>query len=163
MAEFDGIKERAKGKKKMPIGMAVLFIGLVVFGLLYLYLFLPQTTGWTQKAHYEAQVKAHEAITAAQHKEVEGAESKEHELMETLARGEKIYKENCAMCHGEKLEGSGAAPALTGPKFVYGTSIEDHIRVISKGTQKGMPAFERQLGAANLYNVAYFIHTRHKR
>ncbi len=161
MAEFDGIQERKEGKKKMPLGMAVLFIGLVAVGLFYLYLFLPQTTGWTQKAHYEAQVKAHEAITAAQHMEVEGAESKQHELKETLARGEKIYKENCAVCHGEKQEG-GLGPTLTGPKFIYGNSVEDHIHVISKGTQNGMPAFERQLGAANLYNVAYFIHSRHK-
>ena len=30
-------------------------------------------------------------------------------------RGEGIYKEQCAACHGDNLEGSGPMPALAGP------------------------------------------------
>lgn len=33
-------------------------------------------------------------------------------------RGEALYKENCAACHGEDLMGSGPMPALAGPDFV---------------------------------------------
>lgn len=32
-------------------------------------------------------------------------------------RGEKIYTERCARCHGDALQGIEAAPALTGPAF----------------------------------------------
>jgi mono/diheme cytochrome c family protein len=32
-------------------------------------------------------------------------------------RGEAIYKEQCAACHGDNLEGSGPMPALAGPDF----------------------------------------------
>ncbi len=161
MGEFDGIQEREEGKRKMPIVMAILFIGLIIAGLAYLYLFMPQTTGWTQLGTYEKKVKAHEAAAAGGEKEVEGAESKEHEAKEALLRGKMIYQENCAACHGDKLEG-GIGPALTGPKFIYGKSMDDHIRIISKGTTNGMPAFEQQLGAAKVYQVAHYIHTRHK-
>ncbi|MGE5842396.1 MAG: cbb3-type cytochrome c oxidase N-terminal domain-containing protein, partial [Deltaproteobacteria bacterium] len=35
MSEFDGIQEREAGKNKMPIGMTVLFMGLILFGLVY--------------------------------------------------------------------------------------------------------------------------------
>jgi len=33
-------------------------------------------------------------------------------------RGEALYKENCAACHGEDLAGSGPMPALTGNDFI---------------------------------------------
>jgi len=33
-------------------------------------------------------------------------------------RGEALYKENCAACHGEDLAGSGPMPALTGSDFI---------------------------------------------
>jgi mono/diheme cytochrome c family protein len=33
-------------------------------------------------------------------------------------RGEALYKENCAACHGEDLAGSGPMPALAGNDFV---------------------------------------------
>jgi len=58
MSDYDGIKEREEGKDKMPIGMTVLFMGLIICGLVYIYLFMPQITGWTQTGRYEAEVKA---------------------------------------------------------------------------------------------------------
>jgi mono/diheme cytochrome c family protein len=37
------------------------------------------------------------------------------------ARGEKVYTESCATCHGPKLEGtSTAGPTLSGPDFTNG-------------------------------------------
>ena len=33
-------------------------------------------------------------------------------------RGEALYKENCAACHGEDLAGSGPMPALAGNDFI---------------------------------------------
>jgi cytochrome c oxidase cbb3-type subunit 3 len=161
MSEFDGIKEREEGRKKMPLGMTLLFSGLVLCGLVYMYLYIPSLSGWTQQSQYEEKTKAHEAVSTTKHTEVEGTESAAHEQREALERGQKIYQESCALCHGEKLEG-GVGPALLGPKFIYGASLEDHIRVISKGTTKGMPPFESQLGAAKIFTLATFIHAHHK-
>ena len=36
---------------------------------------------------------------------------------EQASRGEKIYGENCAQCHGEALSGVESAPPLTGDQF----------------------------------------------
>ena len=33
------------------------------------------------------------------------------------ARGETIYKESCASCHGDDMSGGGQAPALAGKEF----------------------------------------------
>ncbi|HAR45640.1 MAG: hypothetical protein A2X56_12850 [Nitrospirae bacterium GWC2_57_13] len=159
MADFDGIKEREQGKKKMPLGMTVFFLGLVICGLAYMYLFMPAITGWTQTARYEAKIKAKEAAVtergnADMHPETE------HQQMVAADKGRKIYLAECAVCHGEKLEG-GIGPGLKGPKFRYGDGLADHVRVITKGTAQGMPGFP-QLGTAKIKSVAAFIHTSHQ-
>jgi cytochrome c oxidase cbb3-type subunit 3 len=161
MSEFDGIKEREEGRKRMPLGMTILFLGLVLFGLVYMYLYTPAISGWTQQSQYEEKAKAHAALVPAKHAEVEATESAAHEQMEALERGRNVYKEHCAMCHGDKLEG-GVGPSLTGPKFIYGSSVQDHIRVISYGTPKGMPGFESQLGPEKIHYVATYLHNSHK-
>jgi mono/diheme cytochrome c family protein len=157
MADFDGIKEAEKGKKRMPLGMTALFLGLLVFGLAYLYLFMPATTGWTQMKQYERaeQPSGSEKGPAQPAAGAAGDEAR-------IAQGKAVYAAECAMCHGEKLEGSGAAPALIGPKFIYGAALEDHVKVITNGTQNGMPKYAQQLGAEKIRSVALFIHSRHK-
>ncbi len=159
MADYDGITEREEGKAKMPLGMTVLFLGLIIFGLIYIYRYLPQISGWSQAAQYEAAMQALQAMHAAP-AEHEASESAEHEQQETLVLGAQIFSENCAVCHGKDLAG-GIGPSLLGPTFRYGASMIDHIRVISKGTTKGMPSFEAQLGSEKIHAVAAFIDSRH--
>lgn len=160
MAEFDGIKEREAGKNKMPLGMTVLFMGLILFGLVYMYLYTPQTTGWNQTQRYEDKLKEHAVALEQYEKGHEAAEPAEHEAAEAKLVGPAVYKEHCAVCHGEKLEG-GIGPGLLGPKFIYGGTVEDHVRVITKGTPNGMPGFA-QLGAEKVHAVAQHLHSSHK-
>ncbi len=158
MSEHDGIREREEGKKKMPFGMTVLFLSLLVFGLVYLYLFSPQTTGWRQVDQYDRRMEAHKtAVITHEVKEVESG------LSETKAdKGPAIYASECAMCHGEKLEGS-IGPSLTGPNFIYGNTLADHIRVIAAGTPNGMPGFQKQLGPEKVRAVAHYIYFKHSK
>lgn len=159
MAEFDGIREREAGKNRMPIGMTVLFMGLILFGLVYLYLYTPQTTGWNQTQRYEEELKEHAVAREQYGKGHEAAEPAEQETAEAKLIGPAVYKEHCAVCHGENLEG-GIGPGLLGPKFLYGNTLEDHERVITKGTPNGMPGFS-QLGAEKMRAVAQHVHSRH--
>jgi len=156
MGEYDGIREREEGKKKMPLGMAVLFLSLLVFGLVYLYLFSPLTTGWKQVEQYERRMETHKAsVITHEVKEVASGRSETRE-----DRGPAIYASDCAMCHGEKFEGN-IGPSLRGPKFLYGNTLADHIRVITDGTPNGMPGFKKQLGPEKVRAVAHYIHTHH--
>jgi cytochrome c oxidase cbb3-type subunit 3 len=156
MGEYDGIREREEGKKKMPLGMAVLFLTLLAFGLVYLFLFSPLTTGWRQVDQYERRMEARK--TAVISHEVKEAASG---MSETKAdKGPAIYASECAMCHGEKLEG-GIGPLLTGPRFIYGNALADHIRVIAAGTPNGMPGFQKQLGTEKVRSVAHYIYFKH--
>lgn len=160
MGEYDGIEERKEGKSKMPFGMTILFAGLIIFGLCYLYLFSPQTTGWTQLKQYQEHSEAfkqgvtiHEAKEAALPGKVEKEDA-------GLALGPALYKANCAMCHGENFEG-GIGPALGGPKFIYGNTLADYMRVIGVGTPKGMPSFSNQLSQEKIRAVAHYAFFRH--
>ena len=53
--DFDNIEdfEAKDTAHKLPIGWLVLFVGLIVWGVLYVFLYLPQISGWTQGSAYE--------------------------------------------------------------------------------------------------------------
>ena len=54
-------------------------------------------------------------------------------------RGEGIYKEQCASCHGDNLEGSGPMPPLAGKDFLANWGGKPVAEVFDK-TQTSMPA-----------------------
>jgi mono/diheme cytochrome c family protein len=54
-------------------------------------------------------------------------------------RGEAIYKEQCAACHGDNLEGSGPMPALAGPDFIKSWKGKTVADLFDK-THSSMPA-----------------------
>ncbi len=56
--------------------------------------------------------------------------------------GSKLYRSQCASCHGLEGAGAGAAPSLTSGSFRHGGSDEAFFRVISKGVPgTAMPGF----------------------
>jgi len=54
-------------------------------------------------------------------------------------RGEAVYKEQCAACHGDNLEGSGPMPALAGPDFAKSWKGKTVADLFDK-THSSMPA-----------------------
>jgi mono/diheme cytochrome c family protein len=55
------------------------------------------------------------------------------------AQGQALYTQQCAMCHGPSLAGSGQTPALAGPAFLHnwvGQTVGD----LSSKLQATMPA-----------------------
>jgi len=157
MSDFDGIQERQEGKSRMPLGMTILFIGLLVFGICYMYLYSPQTTGWTSADQYQRRIEALRTAAVAHEPAVAASGMPEPVAAQ---QGSAIYKAECAMCHGDKLEG-GIGPSLTGPAFVHGGTMTDLVRTISNGTTNGMPAFEKQLGREKIEAVAHYIYASH--
>ena len=93
-----------------------------------------------------------------------------------VAQGHKLYRENCAFCHGDSLEGqagwdgaypSGNRPALpldgSGP--IWRLSDNDIFDVIKYGGQpfsphsykNNMPSFEMQLADSGIWALVAFI------
>src|SRR5690606_23755498 len=86
----------------------------------------------------------------------------------TLARGERIYRDRCADCHGDDGQGEGErAPALAGNPGVRSAIADNMLRVILEGgygaqtmenpRPYGMPPYAAELGDANIAAVATYV------
>ncbi len=84
------------------------------------------------------------------------------------ARGEKVYRDHCADCHGRDGEGTPATwPALAGNRAVTMTSANNPIRVVLSGgylpatggnpRPYGMPPFAQVLGDADIAAVLSYV------
>lgn len=78
-----------------------------------------------------------------------------------IERGQELYQENCAGCHGEDGSGGDPGPGLTSPVFFSERSISAIASVIERGVGE-MPAFgdtleenDRQALAAYIRTLAY--------
>jgi glucose/arabinose dehydrogenase len=70
----------------------------------------------------------------------------------------RLYQNNCASCHGVKLEGA-TAPSLADDKWVHGTPTRANLaRIIARGLpDKGMPAWEGTLDKTQIAALAGYV------
>ncbi|MBV7541849.1 cytochrome c [Acidovorax sp. sic0104] len=85
-----------------------------------------------------------------------------------MARGSKVYEQQCAQCHGEQGQGqAGAFPALAGNRAVLLADPTNVVRVVLQGgylpatagnpRPHGMPPFQQLLGDEDVAAVATFV------
>ena len=70
--------------------------------------------------------------------------------------GEKIFRENCRSCHGEKGSG-GFGPKLASKARKYGSGDAELFASVAGGRPGGMPAFLPQLGKDRVWKVVSYI------
>ena len=70
--------------------------------------------------------------------------------------GERIFKENCRSCHGEK-GGGGFGPKLATTARKFGGSDADLFASIAGGRPGGMPSFLPQLGKERIWKAVTYI------
>ena len=69
-----------------------------------------------------------------------------------------LFKENCAVCHGEALEGAAQGTPLRGVDLAHGAEIAEVIHSISQGfADKGMPAWSETLDEQEIKGLALWI------
>ncbi|SFG98791.1 Glucose/arabinose dehydrogenase, beta-propeller fold [Duganella sp. CF458] len=75
-----------------------------------------------------------------------------------LTAAHKLYQANCAQCHGKDLQGA-AGPNLADATWLHGHPTKANlVRVIGKGLiDKGMPAWDKQLGSAQVSQLAEYL------
>lgn len=114
--------------------------------------FMPIVVIAMEQEEYSAWVEEQKAEAVA----VASAAEKEWSKADLIAKGEKVYANNCSSCHMADGAGMpGTFPALTGSSIVTG-DMDTQVDLILNG--KGMmPAFGQMLSAVDFAAVATFI------
>jgi len=78
-----------------------------------------------------------------------------------LARGAKIFADNCAVCHGPQGKGNRevGAPNLTDQIWLYGPEKKTIMEGIWNGRDGVMPAWGSKLDDATLKALTIYVHT----
>lgn len=76
--------------------------------------------------------------------------------VDRLKSGEKIFTENCQVCHGERGKGD-SGPNLTDTYWIHGGDIKDVFRVIKHGAPNGMKSWKGDLTAPQIHEVASYV------
>ena len=79
-----------------------------------------------------------------------------------VAAGKALFAKHCVVCHGPQAEGKrGLGPNLTDNFWIYGGGPLQIYNTVYTGTEKGMPAWQAQLGGGALKQVtAYLVSVR---
>ncbi len=71
---------------------------------------------------------------------------------------EKLYMQECAACHGDKLEGGALGSTLIRPELKHGNRLEELIESIAEGfPDQGMPGWRRTLDDSQIQRLAMLI------
>jgi cytochrome c oxidase cbb3-type subunit 3 len=78
-----------------------------------------------------------------------------------LARGKKVFAENCAVCHGEAGKGNReiGAPDLTDQIWLYGQGRDVIVEAVMNGRGAVMPAWGRRLDDTTIKALTVYVHT----
>jgi mono/diheme cytochrome c family protein len=150
--EYDGIKEL---DNPMPAWLRLLFVGSIAFAVIYMFHYQFLRTGPSSKQEYEIEM----AAAALQYKDVELPPEAIIQITDPgrLASAVSIFNENCATCHGEKLQGM-TGPNLTDAYWLHGGEIDKVYATITDGVPgKTMISWKRLLPSQERLALASYI------
>ena len=77
------------------------------------------------------------------------------------AKGQKIYAENCAACHGDAGKGNKdlGAPDLTDAIWLYGSTRAAMIETVANGRGGVMPAWTGRLDPVTIKSLTVYVHS----
>jgi len=140
-----------------------LFNITIVFALIYLVLFpglgnFAGMLGWTQEKQYMQEMTA--AETAQQAIYARYGDMEPAALMadpEAMATAGRLFRQNCAMCHGSDGRGAKGFPNLADNDWQWGGSHEQIMMTLQNGRVAAMPPMAAALGDDGVKEVVAYV------
>lgn len=157
---YDGIEEL---DNPMPQWWFLLFVATLAFAVAYLLLYPGMGNwkgllGWTSTGELERHQLAHDRRYAPLFSQY--SKTPITELVnnpKALGMGQRIFLNNCALCHGSDAGGAFGFPDLTNNDWLWGGSPEAIKTSIMEGRNGQMPAWGAVIGEAAVRDVSTFI------
>lgn len=157
--EADGIKEL---DNNLPAWWVWLFYLCVIFGIGYLGYYHVLAKGDLQKAEYDKEMAAGNAIKGAALAKFESsiASVEPAKQQENVEHGRQLFATYCAPCHRADAGGL-VGPNLCDDYWIHGPAFADTVKVIWNGVpDKGMLAWKEQgFKPSDIMDVASYIYT----
>lgn len=156
---FDGIEEY---NNPMPKWWLNLFWLTIFFALGYFIFYplgnWPGILGWTSHGQLTDDQIAHQRRYGEIYERF--AAMPVEELMnhpQAMRIGQRLYEDNCALCHGQAGTGSYGFPNLTNDDWSWGGSGDAIKTTLMMGRQGQMPAMGAALGAPGVRAVTEYV------
>ncbi len=157
---FDGIEEL---DNPMPRWWIMMFVATLIFTVGYLFLYPGLGTwkgylGWTstnelERAQLKHDRKYGEHFRYLATKPVEDLVNNP----KALAMGQRLFTNNCALCHATDARGSFGFPNLRDGDWLYGGEFDEIKTTIMAGRQGQMPAWGPVIGEKGVTQVSAYV------
>jgi len=159
--DFDGIKEL---DSKIPPWFSWLFILTIIFAAYYMIDYHVIGSGQVMQEEYSAEVNKASLEREALIKSGAFVNEETVTLLTdatNIQKGKEVYEANCIACHA--ADGGGiVGPNLTDDYWIHGGGIKNVFKVIKYGVvEKGMIAWQTQLGPNQMQEVASYVLSFH--
>ncbi len=162
---FDGIEEY---DNPLPQWWFLLFVGTIVFGVIYFALYpglgnwkgvLPgYEGGWTQVKQWEREVsRADEQYGPIFAKYAAMPLEDVAKDPQALKMGNRLFATYCSICHGSDAKGAPGFPNLADNSWRWGGDTASIKTTILHGRMAAMPAWGAILGEEGVKNVAAYV------
>lgn len=157
---YDGIQEY---DNPLPGWWKWMFIGTIVYSMIYALYFHVGAPGRSIPEKYEAAMSANLKLQFGDMEDLEptaetlATYALREDKRALLRIGESTFKSNCVSCHGRYGEGK-VGPNLADESFKNVRRIEDIARVINNGAGNGaMPAWSDRLSTNEVVLVSAYV------
>lgn len=149
--EVDGIEEY---DNQLPRWWLYTLFGAIAFAAVYWFVYHSAGFGAHPAERYQAELQQRAKSTGTVSAELLNALASDPAIVE---QGRQVFAQTCVACH--RADGGGSVgPNLTDGYWLHGGTPEQIWKTIANGVpEKGMPAWQPQLGGERVQAVTVFV------
>ncbi|RRJ84460.1 cytochrome-c oxidase, cbb3-type subunit III [Aestuariirhabdus litorea] len=157
---YDGIEEY---DNPLPGWWFQMFVATLLFGAGYLIYYpgmgsFPGIGGWTQVGQYEEEMQEAEQLYGPIYAKFSAMPIEEVAKDEQAVQmGQRIFANNCALCHGSDARGAFGFPNLTDGTWLYGGTAAAIKASVANGRKGQMPAWGAVIGDKGVTDVTAYV------